>query len=1454
LLAILVFSLQYKPIQTYFAKKAADYLSKELHADISIESLYFKPFSSLVLQNLKIDDKNGNPLFFSEKMEADIDLSQWRQDKIIIDKLYSKNTAVDFQIFKDSTNFTFLIDYFAPKTKDKRTSSSRKLAFILKQIVIENNHLKIVNNTKKHYKYGVDYGNLNIKNISGSIDRIKIDSSQSISANISRLTFSEKSGLELKELSTEAFYSSKKMEFSKLKLVTNRSRVTDYLKFEYDSLADFTDFMQKVNVKATLKNAFVSSRDIEYFATDMKFVKFDVLIPQAHLSGTVANASAKNTTLRMGRDTELEGDFRISGLPTIAKTVFDINLKKLKSNAQDLEEFIPKLGNMKSFKLPGIVHQLKSIHYSGLFKGFYNDFRATGQLQTALGDIQTETDINLKNGVSYKGQVHAKQFAIQEIAKVKNLGRTGLSLNFDGTGTDFKSLDLNVKGQLNALQFKGYQYNKLEIDGSIKDRFLHVSGSLDDPNATLDFHSDIDWKKSTPTYLLEADIENTNLYALNLFQKDTVIIQKTTLSTNIQGDNINNIIGDLAAKDIHFTTSKGTFNIGFLDFNAEGDEADRNLVLNSDVLEVNLKGQIDLTTIVPYFKSLAMRYAPAIGIETKPFNKQDFDLFLNIKSFDPIASFLDPNLTLEDGATLNANFSSEKYSAQFQAYSPIIRYNGIKLTNLIIEENANQESLAIMVAADKLNLSDSLYIDNINLTTILSQDSLHFNVKLSEQARPNFLDLNGNILFAHNKPAYIHFFPSTLQINREEWNINQDALARISKGKLYFDNLKFSQGEQEVMVDGVMSDQDDQIKFAFNNFGLSSLDGFTKPLGIRMQGKVNGNIQLNSLFRKPYLNADLQTTPIVYNGLPIGQLVLKAAFDPEDKMVNLDLKLADGDRKSLHLAGTYNTSETQKNEIDMSGELVNTDLIILQPFLRNLVSDLTGSVSGEVNILGSANRPEISAVTRFKDASFTVNYLKTPYHIADDILQMSKNNIILNNFKIFDPHNHVATANGYVNLNKLSDPHIDIDIDARNFMVLNTSYKDNNLYFGKAYATGEFKFKGPTSAMNIDIRAKSNENTTFTIPFNSAMTVSESDFIYFTSPDSSENEKKDNRKTFQGLSMNMDLNITPEAEVNLQTDLGSLKGRGTGALNLKISSLGDFEMFGDYVTSSGKFNFTAQDFINKIFDIKEGGTIRWAGNPSEAVINLSAMYEQRTSVAPLYSAAGRSGNDQRVLAQADMILKGNLTKPDISFALNFPQDPYIKDELQSYLSDANNVNQQAMGLIVRRSFSPGSSSEFGKEVNSTLLSAGTELAFNQLNTIISQSLNINFFDLNIRSLNDASASLRFFDDRLVITGGVTDRRNLQLNDLNVFSDEVATDAELSYRLRKDGSLILRGSNRLNTRNFLLLGMGNDYVSAVGLVYRQEFNSFSEFFKRMLFWRRLEDEINPQKKQVAPKSK
>ena len=97
--------------------------------------------------------------------------------------------------------------------------------------------------------------------------------------------------------------------------------------------------------------------------------------------------------------------------------------------------------------------------------------------------------------------------------------------------------------------------------------------------------------------------------------------------------------------------------------------------------------------------------------------------------------------------------------------------------------------------------------------------------------------------------------------------------------------------------------------------------------------------------------------------------------------------------------------------------------------------------------------------------------------------------------------------------------------------------------------------------------------------------------------------------------------------VKITTDYGVLEGSGTtNNLNLNINSLGDFNMYGDFLISTGKFEFTAKNFISKNFTVNQGGTLRWTGNPANAEINLKrdirgadrykpALYSSRCSAA-----------------------------------------------------------------------------------------------------------------------------------------------------------------------------------------------------------------------------------------------
>jgi hypothetical protein len=298
------------------------------------------------------------------------------------------------------------------------------------------------------------------------------------------------------------------------------------------------------------------------------------------------------------------------------------------------------------------------------------------------------------------------------------------------------------------------------------------------------------------------------------------------------------------------------------------------------------------------------------------------------------------------------------------------------------------------------------------------------------------------------------------------------------------------------------------------------------------------------------------------------------------------------------------------------------------------------------------------------------------------------------------------------------------------------------------------------------------------------------------------------RTNFDGLTLSFKLTIDPNTTANIYTTLGNLSGKGNAELALNINSVGDFEMSGDYIIETGSFDFTAQEVINKKFDIRQGGTIRWTGNPTAAQINLKAVYALRASLNDLYKAANRdasSNANQRVNTEVEMGLTGLLLQPDIKLDINFPAQPSIKEELQTYLSDQNNLNLQAFSLIIRRSFAPGNGGQsIGNQLSSTATSTATELVFNQFNNVLS-SLNLNFVDLNVRSLSEANASFKFFNDRLIINAGIVDRNSA--NDFTVIDfskDNVGREVEALFLIKKDGSLTVKAANKPPTQQSIFL--------------------------------------------------
>jgi hypothetical protein len=586
----------------------------------------------------------------------------------------------------------------------------------------------------------------------------------------------------------------------------------------------------------------------------------------------------------------------------------------------------------------------------------------------------------------------------------------------------------------------------------------------------------------------------------------------------------------------------------------------------------------------------------------------------------------------------------------------------------------------------------------------------------------------------------------------------------------------------------------------------------------------------------------------------VGNVKLVTMLGNDRKQADINMNIINRGLETMNIGGTYSFGQDTDDNLDFDIKMNQTEAIIFEPFIKDLVSNVKGHVSTDLKLTGKPSNPQLNGTVTLVNTGLTVNYLKTAYTVNNK-LDVNNSVISIKDMVLKDIHKGTGTANGTVNLNNLSNPDINVSLKADNLMALNTTFKDNHLYFGTAYGTGTFNFNGPVDNMKIDITASTNAGTIFNIPLNTSSTANDYDFIKFVSHSDTAKVVPKTR-AFNGVTLNFDLSADEKTVVKIATDYGQLEGSGVARnLKLNINSLGDFEMYGDFLISSGKFEFTAKNFISKNFTVSQGGTIRWTGNPSNAEINLKALYEVRTSKAPLYTAAGLQTptSGQQTLVQAELILTKSLLQPNIDFDFNFPTDPSVKDDLSTYLADANNRSQQAISIIVRRNFT-SNSNNLTNQVLGTAGEAVSEFAFNKLNSLISQS-NIKNFDLNIRSFNEASASLRFFDSRLSFNGSLFSNNGsndiFNNNNSNLFNqrfNSLTKDFEALYKIRRDGNLTARYSYRaLNnvTLSSLTDVLAPQYVNGFGLVYQRDFDTFGEFIRNIFRQgRRKTAPVNP----------
>jgi hypothetical protein len=1466
-ISILLLLFQYKPVQTWAAKKAASYLSGKLHTKVNIDSLYIQPFTSVVLKGFYVLDKQKDTLISTPKLEVDLNgfsLFSSIENKIIDFKLIQlDNGSAYLKKEKDGTsNLKFIIDSLSSPDTSKTPSKPWKVDF--EKTVLNNFHFRYKNMLVDTFMKQVNFDDVDVKNFSAVIKNMDLVH-HLFKGSISNLTLREKSGFYIKRFDANATVDSNQILAQNLYILTSRSSIKNYFRMKFKSFDDFDDIEDKVYMDGDFHSSQISSSDIGYFTDGLAHVRFDLGL-DGRIKGLVNNLKAQNLLITGGKGTYIKGDFSLRGLPHWNNTFLDLNFEEIATNKADLDYLYSNFTGTNNRHVPDMVGKFGNINFNGRFTGLQNDFVAYGTFKTKLGRF--DPDINLKinkaGTPSYSGKLDTYGFDLGGLLDQDALGRITLTANINGSGDKLDNLYESLDARISSVEFKGYDYQNLTVKGSFIKKLASADISINDDNIKLALNGSVDLNTQLPAYKITGNINNAQLQKLKLLD-DTVAIS-TSIITDFSGNDLSNLTGNISLKNTTLIDPRNNLSIDSVILSSTGSGSARTISLKSDMADGYLKGGFDLATLPSYFKTIAKKYIPSLRTDITATKPQNFSFNLNLKNANPVIAVFKPDLKIPDQGTFIGQFNSVDQTANLNVYIKTIQLGKMVFHDFIIDESTNNNSLGLNISLSKINITDSLFIKNITLTNVVRKDSLNFNVKLSDQNAVNSLDLYGLVNFGRDGTVAIQLLPSDVILEHQDWRLAEKVRIRLLNGKTEVSGFELSNGQQKAKIDGFISgDPSDVLKLSFEKFNMNNLDQLTKSGGIRLKGTLNGDVKVTSLLNSPGVAALLGIDSLIMNKTLVGNVKIESDLDNGRKQANIKLNIHNHGLETMNIAGIYQMGQNVDDKMDFNVKMNQTEAIIFEPFIKDLVSNIKGTVSTDLKLTGTPSKPQLNGNIILANTGVTVNYLKAPFTITDTV-NVANSVIDIHNMIIKDGKKGTGVINGKVDLNDLANPDIEAEVNAKNLMALNTTFKDNHLYYGTAFASGRFSFSGPVDNMKIDIKAKTDAGTVFNIPLNTSSTVGDNDFIRFQGHNDTTKLQPITSNAFNGVTLNFDLTVDEKTTLKITTDYGVLEGSGqANDLKLNINSLGDFEMFGDFLISSGKFEFTAKNFISKNFTVNQGGTIRWTGNPSNASINLNAVYEVRADIFPLYQAAGSSSpkGHSLQLVQADLILTKSLLQPVIDFDFTFPLDPSIKDDLSNYLSDINNRSQQALSIIVRRQFSNGANSNLTNQVLGTAGEAVSEFAFNRLNSLISQS-NIKNFDLNIRSFNDYSASFKF-KDRLTLTGSlfnttINPTTGSSSSPYNLFQNtnyfnsnfsQLTKDFEAQYLIRANGDLSARYSYRvLNSTTLSTLDqLGVEYVNGVGLIYQRDFDTFGEFLRN--FFKNHEKKDIPIKQKVVP---
>lgn len=1446
-------------VQNFVVGRAVKYASRRLETTVSIDRIRIGALGSVRVDGFYVEDYQQDTLLYVGCLQ--LHLAGMRGDRSGI--VLKNGELKDSKLYlRETPDGVMNIKQVMDRISNKEKKGGGDFGFKIRNVQVDDLTLVIEHREHRDPEYGIDYSDIHLEHTSAFIDDFTLRGGM-IGGDIRNFSTTEHCGFRIDNFKGRFLVDRGIIDLRDFEIVTDKSAIRlKSLVLRGENWASYKDFVHNVAIDGELYDTSVSTDDIAHFAPGLLPWKLAVKDMQVSVAGSVADMNVDVQNISFGEGTSLRTNVSLQGLPDIGRTTMAVDLKRLATCEADVSRLASGIGGSElPERLRSVMNGAGEMICAGRFNGGIRSFATDLKLTTQAGNVSVavkRTPMNMEAGDTVRRYAVSASAAVRHVRlgrllQNNTLGPLSASVRFDGVMADGGGIDGNVDGNVESAEFMECRYDSLSLTGRILNKSFTGTLRSDCGPLAMMLSGRADMNGAEPVCDVRLVVDRADLHAMNINRRDSISTLSLGAEMYAVGRWPDNMNGSLNLSG-QYVYEGDTLRSGDMRITARSGEGRRSVSLTSDFADATFTGPTSYAEIAQYLKSAMSKYLPSMfdsgvrdyaGSDAAGYST----LAVTVKELDPLLDAVSDGLQLAPGSKLNFMLNPADNVISLRAESDYLEKGRLLATRLKMNMVNQGDSLALYLTSEDL-YAGGMHMPQLSMMGGAKNDRMHVSAGFDDPAD----SLSGMLsLWARAgrdstgmRRMAMAVLPSTVTQRGRNWRISSDMIS-IDTARIEVNDFMVRTDDQMLHVDGVASrSRSDSLTLRLNNFDISSLAGFAMGMGYDVAGTGSGTASMKSVLHRGELTSDIGLDNVTVNGVAVPPLQLDSRWDFERQRVRI---LMNNRTTGDNIVRGYYAPSTGRYYAEARFE--GMDMSLLDPILSGVVSATSGTATAALELSGQKRDATLTGSIDVTDLATTVDFTQARYTVPRATITVENNHLRASNVRVYDSEQNDGLLTMDLNLQHTSNISYMLRVLPRNMIVLNTTSRDNDLFYGKVYASGAATISGSKKGATLDIVASTAGNSQFFMPLSSKTDVSKADFVIFEKPGMQLDtmnylerkklmfERRNRGRSSEGSTMqiNMELTANPNAEVQLVIDptVGDIiKVRGDGTLNMRIvPSANIFDMYGDYTITEGSYLFTLQNIINKRFIIEEGSTIQWAGDPMDARLDINAVYKLKASLKPLLSSTTLDNISRAVPVECIINLSDKLTNPSVTFDIKVPNaDSEIQNAVANLLNNQQSIATQFMYLLVSASFYSDSStsSSIGASASAA---TGFELLSNQLsNWLSSDDYNI---VLRYRPRSELTSdeidfgfSKSLVSDRLIVElegNYLIDNQMSANSNMSNFLGE----AYITWLIDENGNLKLKGFTQTIDRFDENQGLQE---TGVGIYYKEDFENWKDLKRRV----------------------